>query len=234
MRVGFDPQSTSVEALDKNCTEIAQILASAGANLTHRDKHGLTAISMGAMKGYSNMIRFLFERGVSVDMPDNKGRTPLMIAITHGHAKAVDTLLACGAITWTQDNYGWTAFHFATRQLGGHEMYRPVFDALLLTAATNTSVLDIADMDGRTALMYSVLQNTDYALSKLLLAGADPSKEDNGGATAYGLVHNSEHMKRKLAEASAARVVRAHAEWEKSEKERKRRNKKNKQCPLNR
>jgi ankyrin repeat protein len=195
--------------------------------------HGSTTLSMAAMKGYSNMITFLVEKGVYVDTADNNGRTPLMIAVTHGHIKTVNTLLESGAKIWAQDNYGWTAVHFATRQLGGHEIYRPVLDTLLAAAAANTSVLDIPDKDGRTALMYAVLQSTDYALTALLSAGADPTKQDVGGATAYGMAVNSEFIRRQLAEASAEWAVRAHDEWERSEKLRKLKNKKNKQCSLN-
>ena len=222
------------------------MLHSAGANLLHRDNYGATALSMAAMKGYAAQAQYFIDNGVPVNTPDNNGRTPLMIATTHGHARTVSTLLENGACLTSQDRAGWSSVHFATRQVGGHDSFRAVLDTLLAAAHGNSSVLDLRDSDGRTALMYAVLQGTEAAVDALAKAGADPRLVDNGGSTAYSMAH-SEYIKRRIAEVSAEWETRAHDEWMKNQKQKRRGSRektmktskqkaqhmKNNQCPIN-
>mmetsp|Transcript_24461 Transcript_24461/g.35962 ORF Transcript_24461/g.35962 Transcript_24461/m.35962 type:complete len:297 (-) Transcript_24461:133-1023(-) len=229
LQCGFDPQKKSVDEVDMNCTDIARQLYSAGANMSHVDNHGWNAVAIGAMKGFTEYCRFLIGVGVPVNSIDANGRTPLMKAVTHGHLKTVRMLLGAGADISIKDRYGWSALHFATRQLGGHSMYKDVL-AELCEAVKGGSILNVQDADGRTPLMYAALQKTVHAAELLLAAGADPRVVDNGGSTAYQLT-DDEVLRKMLAKVSATLVE---AEYEKFMRRRSKRiAKMNNQCPIN-
>lgn len=220
-----------VEELDRNCTAITRMLYDAGANIHHRDKYGNTAISIAAMKGFSMVIEFLVDEGVPVNTFDRNGRTPLMIAATHGFYKAVQVLIGSGSHVWAQDKYGWSALHFAVRDMEDREVFRRTFDEVISAARQNTSILNLQDGDGRTPLMYSVLHSAVYAFDELLGAGADPRIVDNAGLSAYGMA-NSEYFKMGLAQASATFATREHEDWLTGQVKRKKKNREKEQCSL--
>jgi uncharacterized protein len=230
LQCGFDPQSSHVDDLDKNCTEIAALLALNGANLSHTDKHGWNAIAIGAMKGYASFIKYLADRGVPINSIDINGRTPLMKAVAHGNLRALQMLLSFNASISITDRYGWSALHFATRQLAGSALYLPIFQSLITAIGGNTSILDVVDQDGRTSLMFASLQETESAVDSLLQAGADPTIRDRRDMSAYMLT-NSESIRVKLALASADRAYRDHEQW--TNKRKVERLKARNQCPAN-
>jgi ankyrin repeat protein len=213
LQCGFDPQSDDLEELDQNCTSIAHMLSLHGANLSHVDKHGWNGVSIGAMKGMTKYTEFLLSRGVPIDLADSDGRTPLMKATVHGHLSTIKMLLERGANISRQDNFGWSVLHFATRQVGGHDFYLPIFNYLVSAVAINaSSALNLRDSDGRTPLMYAAVQGTGSAIYSLVQSGADPTLEDHGGMTAYQIT-SDDSLKRTLALASAEWVMKAHSEW---------------------
>jgi hypothetical protein len=213
LQCGFDPQSENLEEIDENCTSIAHMLSLHGANLSHVDKHGWNGVAIGAMKGMKKYTEFLLSRKVPIDLADSDGRTALMKATVHGHLSTVKMLLEHGANLSQQDNFGWSPVHFATRQVGGHDFYLPIFDFLVSVANANApSALNLRDRDGRTPLMYAAIQGTSAAVDHLLQSGVDPTIEDHGGLTAYQIT-SSVSLKQTLAVASADWVTKAHNEW---------------------
>lgn len=215
LQCGFDPQNDNLNELDHNCSQIAHMLSLHGANLSHVDKNGWNGIAIGATTGMKKYIEFLSSRNVSIDLADNSGRTPLMKAVVHGHLSIVKFLLDKGANISHVDNYGWSVFHFAVRQLGGHDFYLPILELLASTAASSPSTLkalNLRDQDGRTPLMYAAVQDTDVAIEILLKFGADPTIEDLNEMTAYRLA-SSDSMKQTLALASAEWTTKQHSKW---------------------
>jgi hypothetical protein len=224
LQCGFDPQSDNLEELDSNCTTIAHMISLHGANLSHVDKHGWNGVAIGAMKGMTKYTEFLLSRGVSIDLPDESGRTPLMKAVVHGHLQTVKMLLGHGANLSHVDNFGWSVFHFAVRQLGGHDYFLPILEFLASTASSSPQTaqsLNLQDSDGRTPLMYAAVQDTDAATEILLRHQADPTIQDLQELTAYQMA-SSTSMKRTLALAAADWATKEHQRWSlKIEKEMK-------------
>jgi hypothetical protein len=225
LQCGFDPQSDNLRDVDSNCTTIAHMISLHGANLSHVDKHGWNGVAIGAMKGMTKYTEFLLSRGVPIDLPDDSGRTPLMKAVVHGHLSTVKMLLEHGANITLVDHFGWSVFHFAVRQLGGHDFFLPILEFLTSTAAaspTTASSLNLQDKDGRTPLMYAAIQDTDAAIEILLRHQADPTIQDYQELTAYQIA-SSASMKQTLALAAANWATQEHQRWTvKVEKEMKR------------
>jgi hypothetical protein len=92
------------------------------AHLAEGFYHGkslLTALHQAAFSGYNEMIVQLLEWGAPLDRMTHTGQTPLMLACTEGHGKAVELLLDGGADIDVRDNVdGRTAFHCAC--VGNH------------------------------------------------------------------------------------------------------------------
>jgi len=63
--------------------------------------------------GKEDVLTFLLDKGVSLDLTDMNDRTALMIAASKGQPKIVEILLEKGVDLEAQDNEGSTALHFA-------------------------------------------------------------------------------------------------------------------------
>ncbi len=74
------------------------ILLRAGANASHAEPSGETALMMAAQVGVLPVVTLLLKHGAQVDVRDsNYGQTALMFAARAGHADVVAALLARGA-----------------------------------------------------------------------------------------------------------------------------------------
>ena len=64
----------------------------------------------------------LVEQGMSVNMPDNHGRTPIMYAIDSGHLEAVQWMIRKGADYRVVDRFGNTTLHFLSDRYNSGEI----------------------------------------------------------------------------------------------------------------
>uniref|UniRef100_A0A0N5A9Z5 Delta-like protein n=1 Tax=Syphacia muris TaxID=451379 RepID=A0A0N5A9Z5_9BILA len=112
-------------------------------------------------------IRSLLEAGADINLCDDDGTTPLMLAIKTAKFHIVDLLLANGANSGLADNCGRTALHHAVAL----EMPE-IVEALLKTAVD----INAADCNNQTALIYSARFAFNSVIAKALLkAEADPT-----------------------------------------------------------
>ena len=75
---------------------------------------GTSALHKAAMYGHSAVIDPLVRAGITLDVLDGRGRTPLMLACMNGEAEAVKRLLTLGAsLVATDTRLGRSAVHFA-------------------------------------------------------------------------------------------------------------------------
>jgi uncharacterized protein len=81
-------------------------------NLDLRDVHGATALFYSAT-GRTAVLERLIQRGADVNLPDQRGRSPLIVAVLMNHIDAVGQLLAAGADVNYQDHHGATALFYA-------------------------------------------------------------------------------------------------------------------------
>jgi len=76
---------------------MARLLDEGVISLRYRDKNGLSLLHLAALANQPELIRFLVQEGLSVDVQDSRGNTPLHHAAYYGKLQAVQTLLALGA-----------------------------------------------------------------------------------------------------------------------------------------
>ena len=81
-------------------------------NLDLRDVHGATALFYSATGGTAVLGR-LIQGGADVNLADQRGRSPLIVAVLMNRIDTVGLLLAAGADVNRQDRHGATALFYA-------------------------------------------------------------------------------------------------------------------------
>jgi ankyrin repeat protein len=129
----------------------------ATANLELRPLH------IAAASGCYRVARELLRRGESVEVPDSKGRTPLLIAVEHGQSRMVEYLLLEGAGVSATSDDGSTAAHVAAELelegVGKVLALSPEFSqAVAMRNAKGQSALHIAAMSRSVSMceLYSI------------------------------------------------------------------------------
>ena len=74
-----------------------------------------SALLYAAGNGHTDIVRFLLEKGASIDIKNGFGSTPLMAAAMRGHDEAAQLLLEKGADLSPRDATGETAYQIALR-----------------------------------------------------------------------------------------------------------------------
>lgn len=77
-----------------------------GAKINDKTAAGLTALHVAATYGNNGMINILLDCDPMPDleMGDNLGNTPLMLAVKEGHLSCVENLLSSGANIQTSND----------------------------------------------------------------------------------------------------------------------------------
>uniref|UniRef100_A0A453DH98 ACB domain-containing protein n=1 Tax=Aegilops tauschii subsp. strangulata TaxID=200361 RepID=A0A453DH98_AEGTS len=102
----------------------------------------LGEIHVSAREGEIEDLKKHMEAGVAVNTRDSRKRTPLHLAVDHGHLGAVELLVSSNADVDAQDDQGQTPLHYAVR--------REKEDIALLLVKHRAD-LQIKDGDGNTA-----------------------------------------------------------------------------------
>jgi len=175
------------------------------------DALGETGLHIAARKGYYRFVQYLLQfqlesddgRGLLVNIQDNYGYTPLMLAAKNGKYKICETLLNHRAQPYVSDFEGWTPLHFAAEQ--GHWNIAKLLvdykaDVSAATKTGETSLmkacvnghlpvvrylfnstdlhLDTPNTSGNTALHLAALFGQPHIIRYLVLAGADTNKKN--------------------------------------------------------
>ncbi len=123
---------------------------------------------------------------------DEKGSTPLMLAVMHGHTETVQELLRRGADVNEQNADGRTALMLAA--LAGRT-------SMLQTLLNNGAVVNATNAEGWTALMYAAWNGHTKIVQLLVRSGADVEAKNSAGGTALAHAVRNGHRE-------AARVLR--------------------------
>ena len=110
---------------------------------------------------------------LNINAVDRWHHTPLADALDHGHAEAAAWLQERGGAAWNRRSAAamcWAASRGDTARVQA-----------LVREGRDTNV---ADYDGRTALMLAASEGWEHAVQWLLAAGADPHLKDRHGHTA--------------------------------------------------
>ena len=154
-------------------TAVAKLLLDVGAELDEAyPPNGWTPLFYATIRGRAAIAALLVEAGADVNMPTNRGITPLFRA---DGIEVAELLLHAGAKVNQVNNIGETPLHEAARD-GRHDV-----SSLLLEASAD---VNRASHDGETPL-HLVSRAGHVAVVKLLLsAGADADAADQHGCTA--------------------------------------------------
>lgn len=125
-----------------------------------------------------NLVQFLLDVGVDVNMQDNYEKTALHYAILSKANNIVPLLIAAGADVNIQDVEGETALHHAVFNTGD-------IVSLLLAAGADVNMQDV---EGDTALHWATAYQKHKIIPFLLEAGADINIQNNAGQTVEELV----------------------------------------------
>jgi hypothetical protein len=124
--------------------EIAVDNLVAHSNRIKRSDSARHAVQTAAMLGESSILKRLSEGGVSLDLKDAKGDTPLLRLVRFGPISPVRTLLAAGANPNARGANQETALHLAARH-GHAEMVE-----LLLSHGANKSMINAPHLGSAT------------------------------------------------------------------------------------
>ncbi len=191
------------EAIVNNKEDICLLLLEAGVPIKNsvKTKSGLSFMHLAGGLGNKHIIQALINRGLSIDTPDDSGRTVLHYMSEEGTAEGVKTLLDLGANPQIRDKNGKTPFELAhnnpdkevreillqatesAKSKSSVPILRPI-DEVFLNACYNNKPLEailkmkpninaVEPATGYTGLHY-VCMNGDLSKAQLLLDnGAD-------------------------------------------------------------
>lgn len=151
------------------------ILIKGGAQINVRDNLFQTPVFLAALNGRS-VLKDLIENGADLNLPDDKGRTPLHASILSSHLFAAIILIQHKANINTADEEGKTPLHLAV-DFGNVDLV----DLLLKADASIIAV----DVNNRTPLHFCT---STHVLTSLIQNGVSVNSEDKSGKT---LLHNA-------------------------------------------
>ncbi|KFE69417.1 ankyrin repeat domain-containing protein [Hyalangium minutum] len=126
-------------------------------------------------EGDAELVAGLLKAGTPVNVQDDRGFSPLILAAYHGHTETVRALLAGGADACAGDSRGNTALMGAA-----FKGYVEVVDLLL----QQPCAVDQSNGVGQTALMFARLFGRKEVAERLQQKGASPERRDSSGRTA--------------------------------------------------
>jgi len=152
-------------AVQRNDTQTAQLLLSAGAKAQAANRYGVTPLSLAAQNGNAAIIDMLLKAGADANSVLPGGETALMTAARTGNADAVNVLIAHGAnVSAIESARGQNALMWAAAE-GNVEAIK----ALLAHGAD----IKARENGGWTAYLFAVRAGRTDAINALLAAGAD-------------------------------------------------------------
>ncbi|KAL8602300.1 hypothetical protein ACOMHN_022813 [Nucella lapillus] len=185
-------------------------------DLSTVNKHGETAVHMAASGGHVDVLKFLQDKGVDINMKDKQGDTAqgdtaVYWAARQGHLEAIQCLQEAGLPMDSQNKSGETALHVAARYGHAHvvdflceaEANINVIDSLgetplhsaawhgyvsiVQTLCEHGAVLDMGNKEGETALHCAAVRGNVECVRILLDHDAPLNLVDKRGSTALHL-----------------------------------------------
>lgn len=145
----------------------------------------VSPLMWSAYFGHLGVVRMLLEKGADPNHLDSKGGSALHAVCAAGHQEVFDLLITAGARYEQRTAHGTTALIIAARS-----GFLPLVKALLQLDET---LLDMADLDGYSAVMWAAYRGQTAVLKHLLAKGADISRESVTGRTALMIARQKKH-----------------------------------------
>mmetsp|Transcript_5562 Transcript_5562/g.5746 ORF Transcript_5562/g.5746 Transcript_5562/m.5746 type:complete len:701 (-) Transcript_5562:89-2191(-) len=167
-----------LEAMLTHLPEMIQLIISADPDLNIQDKDGNTMLHCCQVP---QSCERLIQLGADVNIQNNLGITPLMIALHHGCPATVRVLLEAGAIINIQNKAGQTPLMFCAMEYEQNASIKNDFDnmRILIEAGGNVNTVD---ENGNSALLFSSSRENSLQVVQLLLKnGANYRKTNENG-----------------------------------------------------
>jgi tetratricopeptide (TPR) repeat protein len=146
----------------------------------------IAALMRDVRAGDDVAVRRTLRGGVSANVREASGMTPLMAAAQAGHDRVAETLIQYRADPRATDATGMTALMYAARF--GH-------DAVTATLLRSGSEVNAKDRRGMTALMYAAAGGHRATVQALLAARPDVNARNADGLTAFQLADRANNVR---------------------------------------
>jgi ankyrin repeat protein len=171
-----------------NADAVTRMLA-AGLDPNQLDTHGQPALIV-ALQGESlKVAKVLWDaKGIQIDVRNQAGETPLMMAALKAEVDAAGALVAHGAAVQKD---GWSPLHYAAT--GGSA-------AIVTLLLSRGAPLEARSPNGSTPLMMAARYGNEEAVDALLAAGADRKAKNDLGmdASAFAASAGRERLAARL------------------------------------
>lgn len=137
-----------------------------------------------ATTGDAAGLKALLDSGMSTDVSDRTGLTPLMASAYAGKTETLTLLLASGAKVDKTDASGYTALTFAS-----NAGQKDCAELLIVKGAD----VEHRENDSSTPIMFAAQHAHDDVVRLLLSRGADPAFEGKHGLSAIGFARQNGH-----------------------------------------
>ncbi|XP_068620849.1 ankyrin repeat domain-containing protein 50 [Battus philenor] len=159
------------EAVWQRYTAVVEVLLRAGARITHSHKLLHNAI----IQRQEEIVHMLTNRGAGINLHNDNGDTPLLLAARLSQPNVAHILLRKGAnINCSNSITGANALHIAVENI---ECPKEFEELLMCLSQYNIDINNTA-LTGDTALNRAVLLQKDYAAVLLIKYGADVNAYD--------------------------------------------------------
>ncbi|XP_066911304.1 transient receptor potential cation channel subfamily A member 1 homolog isoform X2 [Clytia hemisphaerica] len=164
-----DKKTPLMNAVRKDNVETVKLLLQRGADIKVKDAADKTSLYVAAEEDcwdVINIIRKIPQSSSLLEEFDKNENTPLHIASTKGHIKAVEVLLSMGSLIDAKNDQNLTPLHLASKY-GRSRIVR-----LLLEESGTHNIVNDEDDASNTPLHLAALEGHENVLSILLEKGA--------------------------------------------------------------
>ncbi|KAF8774427.1 putative ankyrin repeat protein RF_0381 [Argiope bruennichi] len=158
---------------ENNCNRVNRILDT-GFDIDTDLKVQRTAISICASNGWYEMAHLLMTRGCSLSLKNNKGETPLHLAVLRSDYDLVKLLLENRADVTSVDHMKRTVLHCAC-EMGCFKV------ATLVAKYSSPTIINMKDNSSKTPLLYACHYGCTDLIGCLLTQGAEINITDSRG-----------------------------------------------------
>jgi len=173
---------------------LEEYLADPGHTINDNDCFGRRALIEAVCEGKLDILKFIVEKGASLDVTTIAGETPLMIASEKGHWKIVEYLLEQNVDIYQTDPLAGESvlMHLVATASCAQADYLGVFEFLVKKGGKR--LIDFQRQNsGDTVLMYAAKRGHIEDIDFLLRHGANLNLEDALGVNAVSHAYNKNH-----------------------------------------
>lgn len=167
-------------AAEDGCTDLAEMLLDAGADIEGRDRNGRSALHLAAITNRVETATMLIARGAPIGAKDEYGCTPMSLACK---SSMINALLDAGASPRDKDHLNQTPLH---KRIDHKTVKR------LIDAGADIGALDYA---GNSPL--HIFAHSKASVVELIKAGAEVDRPNKSGQTPLSIsVHGDDSLPR--------------------------------------